>query len=188
MSAVVIASNDPDFAQLLAEQVEQELALPCSRTADVSNIYEQFPDVRLIVTDGTPVAEGASPMLELPAGSAPFRMNEVLARAKALLAYSLEVIDMGGGYRFLPRARQITSAQGASVELTDREMGLLAALLQAGEEGVPKDALLSQVWGFEADLNTHTLETHVYRLRSKVRDAFGTEMIAAIEGGYKLEL
>jgi hypothetical protein len=188
MSAVVIASDNPDFAQLLAEQVEQELVLTCSKAPGKTNIPQQFPDVRLIITDGEPMAEATTPVLSLPAGSAPFRMNEVLARARALLACSLEVIDMGNGYRFLPRARQITSAQGTSVELTDREMGLLAALLQAGEDGVPKDALLSQVWGFEADLNTHTLETHVYRLRSKVREAFGTEMIAAIEGGYKLEL
>lgn len=187
MPAVLIVSADEDFTSVLAPQIERELSLECAVTADLKAGTPAPEGVRLAVTDGHCKVQGL-PVLELSVSHAPFRMAEVLARVRSMLAGAADIIDMGKGYRFFPRERRIAGAGGQAVELTDREMGLLAALLQAGDEGISKDELLRQVWGFEADLNTHTLETHVYRLRSKVREAFGTEMIVAVEGGYRLEI
>ena len=187
MPAVVIISADEDFSSVIAEQLKRELSLESAVAADLKGAQELGEGAHLIISDA-PIADAHLPVLELSKARAPLRMKEVLAQAKAMLVAPSEHIDIGGGYRFLPRARQMHDASGKSIELTDREMALVAALLAAGEEGIGKDALLKQVWGFEPDINTHTLETHVYRLRSKVREMFGTEMIAAIEGGYKLEL
>ena len=52
--------------------------------------------------------------------------------------------------------------------------------------GASRETLLKEVWGMEADLNTHTLETHIYRLRAKLRELSGNDIIEAFEGGYRL--
>jgi len=75
------------------------------------------------------------------------------------------------------------------VALTDKEAQLLHSLAESKGQVVSKEHLLKTIWGFEEALDTHTLETHIYRLRGKFRDLTGDEsMIAATEGGYKLEL
>jgi hypothetical protein len=189
MSAVIIVSKDDGFTAVLAEQLTRELSLQCSVAADMKAAESWLVQANLIICDGQQeLIKQDIPVLELAFSHAPYRMNEVLAQVRSALVGASEAIDMGSGYSFLPRARQISNEAGGAVELTDREMELLAALLQSGTDGLSKDALLKQVWGFEADINTHTLETHVYRLRSKVREAFGTDMIAAVEGGYKLDI
>ena len=189
MPAVIIISRDEDFSSVIAEQLKRELSLECTVVADLKAAGTAFSGAALAIGDGQQdIGSLGIPTLDLPKTRAPLRMKEILEGVQAMLVAPSEAIEIGGGYRLLPRAKQMKDAAGTSIELTDREMELMAALLQAGEAGISKDALLRQVWGFEADLNTHTLETHVYRLRSKVRDAFGNEMIAAIEGGYKLDI
>ncbi len=73
------------------------------------------------------------------------------------------------------------------MDLTDKEAGLLQRLAEAGNKGVAKDQLLKDVWGIEALLDTHTLETHIYRLRGKFKELAGDEMIEAVDGGYVLK-
>ncbi|MDE3061388.1 MAG: helix-turn-helix domain-containing protein, partial [Pseudomonadota bacterium] len=76
---------------------------------------------------------------------------------------------------------------GKTADVTDKEARLLQVLAGSGKNGVAKEKLLKEVWGIEATLNTHTLETHVYRLRAKFRELAGNEIIAAINGGYGLK-
>jgi len=72
------------------------------------------------------------------------------------------------------------------LNLTDKETKVLQALSKAGEAGITREELLKNIWGMEAQLDTHTLETHIYRLRKKIRDSFDVEIIKAIDGGYRL--
>ncbi|MCK6417710.1 MAG: helix-turn-helix domain-containing protein [Alphaproteobacteria bacterium] len=73
------------------------------------------------------------------------------------------------------------------IRLTEKEVALLMALAQAGAQGLNKDALLARIWGHQAVLETHTLETHIYRLRQKIEaDAKNPEILLTIENGYCL--
>lgn len=76
-----------------------------------------------------------------------------------------------------------------SLTLTEKECALLAAL--AGEHPAPvtREALLADVWGMRHEIDTHTLETHIYRLRSKLSTATEPPAdIVTLGGAYRLTL
>jgi DNA-binding response OmpR family regulator len=64
-------------------------------------------------------------------------------------------------------------------------LGVLLA--RAGEKVVARDVLLNEVWGYNAGVTTHTLETHIYRLRQKIeRDPSNAALLVTEPGGYRL--
>ncbi|MDE3016098.1 MAG: response regulator transcription factor [Pseudomonadota bacterium] len=180
---IVIISKDRDFAQPLAEQVKKELSLDC-RIADTANAAG---GATLVVTTenggqyACPVVMVANP---------PVKLSDVLADIKTALRRFSGGDDMalGGGYLLHPRRKRLLYASsGRAVDVTDKEAQLLRVLAEAGQGGVTKERLLREVWDIEAALNTHTLETHVYRLRGKFRELAGDEVIEAVGGGYRLK-
>lgn len=187
MNFVLIISRDEDFAVVLSEQITRQLKFECRRASDESEAADSLLEASLVVTDGVALT-APCPVLVLGRARAPLHLQSVLEEIEALLSMPAQELKLAGGYRFLPRLRQMLDSGGKAAEFTDREAGLLMALAQAGEEGLARDALLKQVWGFDSDINTHTLETHIYRLRGKIRETFGIEMIEATQGGYRLEL
>ena len=73
------------------------------------------------------------------------------------------------------------------VRLTDKETAILKYLYRAGDKAVAREKLLDEVWGYNAAVTTHTLETHVYRLRQKIEEDPSTAKLLVTEaGGYKL--
>ena len=103
-------------------------------------------------------------------------------------SHSAEELPLGAYSLQLRQKQLLHKASGKSVLLTDKEVQLLQNLAEIKGQGVTKDQLLKNVWGFDEALDTHTLETHVYRLRGKFRELAGEEVIAATEGGYRLEM
>jgi DNA-binding response OmpR family regulator len=93
-----------------------------------------------------------------------------------------------GPYSFDAAAKRLVERGGArTVRLTEKEVAMLDLLWHAAGAVVPRDALLAQVWGYQAGLSTHTLETHVYRLRRKIeRDPARAELLVTEVGGYRL--
>lgn len=93
-----------------------------------------------------------------------------------------------GPYRFEPASKRLVEGAGArTIRLTEKEAAMLDLLWQAAGSVVPRDALLAQVWGYRAGISTHTLETHVYRLRRKIeRDPARAELLITELGGYRL--
>jgi DNA-binding response OmpR family regulator len=93
-----------------------------------------------------------------------------------------------GPYSFDAAAKRLVERGGArTVRLTEKEVAMLELLWHAAGAVVPRDALLAQVWGYQAGLSTHTLETHVYRLRRKIeRDPARAELLVTEVGGYRL--
>jgi DNA-binding response OmpR family regulator len=93
-----------------------------------------------------------------------------------------------GPYSFEPAAKRLVErARARTIRLTEKEAAMLDLLWQAAGTVVPRDALLARVWGYQAGLSTHTLETHVYRLRRKIeRDPAHAELLITELGGYRL--
>ena len=57
-----------------------------------------------------------------------------------------------------------------SVYLTEKESDIMMALMNNKYEGINKELILYEVWGFSKNMSTHTFETHLYRLRKKIKD------------------
>ena len=73
------------------------------------------------------------------------------------------------------------------IRLTEKETNILKYLYRAGAKAVSREELLAEVWGYNAGVTTHTLETHVYRLRQKIEPDPGNARLLLTEaGGYRL--
>ena len=73
------------------------------------------------------------------------------------------------------------------IELTEKEAGILKCLLGTDEEIVDRDTILKQVWDYNPSVTTHTLETHIYRLRQKIEiDESIPRLIISKGGGFKI--
>jgi DNA-binding response OmpR family regulator len=121
----------------------------------------------------------------------PFKLNVLLARLRAHLRQhesSEDAVFQIGPYTFKPSGKLlIVNANGKKVRLTEKEAAILKYLYRAEGQIVPRDKLLSEVWGYNANVTTHTLETHVYRLRQKIEANPAKAVILVTEGGgYKL--
>ena len=81
----------------------------------------------------------------------------------------------------------LVDEQAKKIRLTEKETNILKYLYRAGEKPVSREELLTEVWGYNAGVTTHTLETHVYRLRQKIEPDPGSAKILLTEaGGYRL--
>ena len=121
----------------------------------------------------------------------PFRLNVLLARLRAHLRQSERSDDAVftiGPYTFRPSAKLLTDQSGRKkVRLTEKETAILKYLYRAGDQAIGRETLLDEVWGYNAAVTTHTLETHVYRLRQKIeRDPTRAEILVTDTGGYRL--
>ena len=120
----------------------------------------------------------------------PFRFAVLLARIRAQLRqheHSEEAVFSIGDYTFRPAAKLLVDKKGGKVRLTEKETSILKYLYRAGEKVISRDTLLHEVWGYNAGVTTHTLETHIYRLRQKIeRDPSRAELLITESGGYKL--
>jgi DNA-binding response OmpR family regulator len=121
----------------------------------------------------------------------PFRLSVLLARLRANLRQSEHSDDVEfaiGPYTFRPSAKLLTDPRGGrKVRLTEKETAILKYLHRAGDQAIARDVLLGEVWGYNAAVTTHTLETHVYRLRQKIeRDPAHAEILVTETGGYRL--
>jgi DNA-binding response OmpR family regulator len=122
----------------------------------------------------------------------PFRLPELLARVRAQLRVfdnSEEAVFLVGPYVFRPSAKLLQEpARNRKVRLTDKESAILKYLYRTGGKAVPRQVLLNEVWGYSSAVSTHTLETHIYRLRQKLEaDPSQPRLLLTEHGGYKLD-
>ncbi len=120
----------------------------------------------------------------------PFRFGVLLARIRAHLRQheqSEDAVFRVGPYTFKPSAKMLIRDDNKKIRLTEKETAIIKFLFRAGEQVVGRDVLLHDVWGYNAGVTTHTLETHIYRLRQKIeRDPSHAELLVTEGGGYKL--
>ena len=121
----------------------------------------------------------------------PFRLSVLLARLRAHIRdyeHSDDAVFTIGPYTFQPANKLLlNTAENKKVRLTDKETAILMYLYRAGDRIVGRNTLLDEVWGYNADVTTHTLETHVYRLRQKIEhDPSSAQILVTAPGGYRL--
>jgi DNA-binding response OmpR family regulator len=122
--------------------------------------------------------------------SKPFRFAVLLARIRAHLRQheqSEDAVFKVGPYTFKPSSKMMIREDSRKIRLTEKETAIIKFLYRAGDKTVSREVLLQEVWGYNAGVTTHTLETHIYRLRQKIeRDPSHAEILITESGGYKL--
>ena len=172
-----------------------DMGLPDMDGREVCRLMRQsgvkVPIITLIVAD-----TDADTTFDLDAGandyvSKPFRIGVLLARLRAQLRQyeqSEDAVFTIGPYTFRPAAKLLINVEGGGkVRLTEKETAILKYLYRTGPKVVARDTLLAEVWGYNAGVTTHTLETHIYRLRQKIESNPSEAVLLVTEpGGYRL--
>jgi len=193
------------------------LAMAKEQTFDMIILDVDMPDMQgtdvaqLIRTAGisTPIVMltgntgEASEILGLNSGAndyvtKPFRFGVLLARLRAHLRtfeQSEDAVFNIGPYSFKPAAKKLTPPESPDgkpvrdIRLTEKETNILKYLYRAGGKAVAREELLEEVWGYNSGVTTHTLETHVYRLRQKIELVKGEATLLLTQpGGYSLAM
>ncbi len=199
-----------EFVIVEADTGSKALALVKSEYFDVILLDVGLPDMdgrevcRLLRRNGvkspvimlTAAESDADTILGLDAGAndyitKPFRLGVLLARLRAQLRQheqSEDAVFTIGPYTFRPSAKVLVHGETKQkVRLTEKETAILKYLYRSGNMVVSRDTLLGEVWGYNAGVTTHTLETHVYRLRQKIEtDPSNAEILVTEPGGYRL--
>ncbi len=120
----------------------------------------------------------------------PFKFAVLLARVRAQLRsheQSEDAVFQIGPYVFKPAAKMLITEDEKKIRLTEKETAILKFLYRAGDSVVGRDVLLHEVWGYNAEVTTHTLETHIYRLRQKIEpEPSKASLLVTESGGYRL--
>jgi DNA-binding response OmpR family regulator len=198
-----------EFRTVQADTAGEGVRLGREIRADLILLDVDLPDMdgreacRLLRKAGvsTPVimltaqSSDADAILGLDAGAndyvtKPFRFAVLLARVRAHLRsheQSEDAVFSIGPYEFRPASKLLLDDKGKKIRLTEKETNILKYLYRAGPKPVSREELLTEVWGYNAGVTTHTLETHIYRLRQKIeKDAANPEILVTEAGGYKL--
>ena len=198
-----------EFSIVASETAAQGIAAARADQPDLVIMDVGLPDmdgreaVRLLRKDGfkSPIimltgnVTDADAVLGLDAGAndyvnKPFRFAVLLARIRAHLRQheaSDDAVFQIGQYTFKPGSKHLLGAKGHRLRLTEKETAILRFLYRAGQQVVSRDVLLREVWGYNANVTTHTLETHIYRLRQKIEaDPANASLLVTQAGGYKL--
>lgn len=109
------------------------------------------------------------------------------AMRRALIMHQQRPVALAHAWQFDALHKRITHESHPPIMLTDKEVALFSRLLKAQGEMVTKEGLLRDVWAYEDGVDSHTLETHIYRLRNKC-EAMGqaAPVIRAHENGYSV--
>jgi DNA-binding response OmpR family regulator len=120
----------------------------------------------------------------------PFKFSILLARLRAHLRsheQSEDAVFKVGPYEFKPAVKMLVTSDDRKIKLTEKETSILKFLYRAGGQPVSRDVLLDEVWGYNSGVTTHTLETHIYRLRQKIEpDTSQASLLLTESGGYRL--
>src|SRR5690349_3347557 len=203
---ILLAESDDVLRASLAEQLEREgydVIAACNGQEADGNAREPLGFAIIGLSDAEQLAanlreQGLScPILLLVGDDAssafetltrPFRFSALLARLHALNNHHAPSDDSAvriGPYTFHPSAK-LLQADGRKVRLTEKETNILK-FLHASSGTVPRDILLHEVWGYSPAVATHTLETHIYRLRKKIeQDPANAQILLTEGGGYRL--
>ena len=120
----------------------------------------------------------------------PFRASELLEALHSIfekLKSKKENKRVIGDITFIVPDRILIYKDNKSVELTDKESDIILSLLSSADRGITKEEVMSKVWVLNSNIETHTFETHLYRLRKKIKEnLFVKNLIINKDGRYYL--
>ncbi len=187
-SEIIIASSSGEARTVTAESLFSfaviDDALPDGDAADAARALEEdgfgAPLLLLTPADKAEVQDGLARLAK------PFRFTALLLELGKLLAHPPgEAAGRIGPYDFHPSAKLLVDGEH-KIRLTEKETDILRYLKSASGI-VPRQTLLGEVWGYGPLVATHTLETHIYRLRKKIeKDPGEARILLTEEGGYRL--
>ena len=192
---ILIIDDDATLRETLVEQLEVDGEFAASEAGTISEAEAMVTarDSRFdaLILDEADVVRG------LDAGAndyiaKPFRLAELLARLRAqvrIFENSEDAVFTIGPYTFRPSAKLLQEpVKNRRIRLTEKEAAILKFLYRSGTRPVARQVLLNEVWGYNANVTTHTLETHIYRLRQKIEPDPGNARLLVTEGGgYRLD-
>lgn len=202
-------ASEPDFEVLEASTGGDGVARAKASSPDLILLDVDLPDINGREVCRRLRAEGVkTPIIMLTAASSdgetieglesgaddyvskPFRFNVLLARIRVQLRsheQSENAVFHIGPYEFRPAQKLLLDQSKKKIRLTEKETNILKYLYRAGGKSVGREELLAEVWGYNAGVTTHTLETHIYRLRQKIEPSSAAAKLLLTEsGGYRL--
>lgn len=192
---ILVGSLNPLLRDCLCEQFCAEDNLEAESAATVQELEEKAGAFDLLILDeGFAAGEGLCGHrilwltgTETSADDSltkPFRVGDLLAHLRQLCQDHRAM--MIGPYRFYSEQKRLHHREkGQDICLTEKETALLNALYGAG--AIDRETLLKKIWVYNADVTTHTLETHIYRLRQKIEpDPDHLRFLVTEPGGYRL--
>jgi DNA-binding response OmpR family regulator len=172
-----------------------DIGLPDMDGRDVCRILRR-KGIHVPVIMLTALDRDADAILGLDSGAndyvtKPFRIGVLLARLRAHMRQHEMSEDASfavGPYMFRPADKVLLGGvERRDVNLSEKETAILKHLYRAGDAAVDSETLYSEIWDHATSLITHTLQTHIYRLRQKIEDDPAQPAIILSEkGGYRL--
>lgn len=191
MESLLVISDEPALATTLANELA-EFTVTGVRPADADK-HVHNENFSLIVIDSA-----ANHLINGKAKNSitltrPIRLSDAVytikQNVKSKTAPLRKEHEIAPGYLFCSSEKLLRNTENSvTVPLTEKEVELLEQLTQNTGAILTRDALLKSVWGYGDDINTHTLETHIYRLRGKLRQLNESlDIVFSEEGGYRLK-
>jgi DNA-binding response OmpR family regulator len=192
MDSLLVISNEPALSETLASELAG-IIVEQARFSDVlARLGEHRHDL-IIIDEGGDASEfdtGKGTVIRL---TRPVRLSELLytirERLQGKSAANEETLTLTPQLKLFPSERLIRSSDGPlAIDLTEKETELLQCLIKANGKAISREQFLKTVWGYSEDTATHTLETHIYRLRGKLRQTGEPlDVVFSEEGGYLLK-
>lgn len=200
MAHILLISDNTDFSEDLKMQVQRFAPdfifkdkmpdlLVVDENIDVyGDFRKKYPSVPMIFlsADSEIAADNLNINIKKPFSLMNFL--DVLRAANNKLDNSVDGYLTFNGYELRPNKREITDLKiGKVIKLTEKEVEIIKYLYKMSGHYVSKNDLQRNVWKYNEDVTTHTIETHIYRLRQKVEETTGRRLIVTENGGYMLK-
>ena len=190
----IVADLDNVLSHANPDLILLDTQMPDGNGIDICQRLRRNGFARPIVMLTAKGAEGDI-VLGLEAGAndyitKPLRFGELIARIRTQLRQFRASDDARfeiGNLSFVPANKMLHENGSDRMEaLTEKETTILKFLYRAFPNDVTKDELLAEVWGFQNGVSTHTLATHIYRLRQKISRVTKKQLVLTVEKGYRL--
>jgi DNA-binding response OmpR family regulator len=199
MVKVCVVSDNDDFKQDLIMQMTkyiddftQDDSLPDvivadGKTAAAAAVRQQHPTVPIVwlTAENTDSADYLNLTIRKPFSL--WQLLDTVVAANNNFDNSDEGFLLFNQYELRPNVCLIIdTVSGAETKLTEKEVNILKFLYKHKDEFVGKNSLQTNVWKYHEEVTTHTIETHIYRLRQKVEKSSDRRLILTDNGKYKL--
>lgn len=152
--------------------------------ASLKNLHETYPEASLFL-----MVDPGHISTDLPFSVKVFEKPFYLRDLKEALDKNTPQVLLLPPYKLYPTNRRLVNTQTQATEsLTEKEVAILEYLYSHKNKAISREDLLKNIWNYSADITTHTLETHIYRLRQKLQTSEGHSLLITTEDGYELRV